>query len=192
MRIIAGSARRISLEVVAPATRPFLALARGAIFNSLAGHLPESHVLDLYAGSGSLGLEALSRGASSGVFVENSAATFQALRRNVEKCGFTQVARLVKGDALAEVELLASRIGGPEGLNERFDLVFIDPPFPGFGLTGPAGRRLGVALTELLSPGGQAVLRLEEGEQAPPVWPSFDLGWEKKYGRSHIYRYQKK
>ncbi|MDR3077975.1 MAG: RsmD family RNA methyltransferase, partial [Planctomycetota bacterium] len=87
MRIISGSARRTVLEVAAGSdTRPLLEMARGALFNSLGERVAEASVLDLYAGSGALGLEALSRGAKSCLFVERDRAAAAALARNIAKC----------------------------------------------------------------------------------------------------------
>ncbi len=183
MRVIAGSARRIALEVAEQSpTRPFLEMARGALFNSLLRRIPGSAVLDLYAGSGALGIEALSRGAASCVFVECDAAAFKALAANVAKCGFTASARLVRGDASSEAAHL-------DGL---FDLIFLDPPFPDpreWDKNGE-GRVLGTHLARILEPSGIAILRIEDDKVAPPTWPGLALEREKRYGRSRICRYR--
>ncbi|MCD8141407.1 MAG: RsmD family RNA methyltransferase, partial [Planctomycetaceae bacterium] len=119
MRIIAGSARRTELEVAAGSTtRPFLEMARGALFNSLLPMLPEARVLDVYAGSGALGLEALSRGAGSCVFVERDPRAASALTRNIAKCGFSAEATILRQDAYRAVA------GFGDG---AFDIVLFDP-----------------------------------------------------------------
>lgn len=182
MRIIAGGARRIQLEVAEDSTaRPFLEMARGALFNSLAARVAGAAALDLYAGSGALGLEALSRGATSCVFIERDAAAVRALRNNVARCGMERHSRIVRSDAAAA---LAAE-GGP------FDLIFVDPPFPElkeWRSDGAAGAVMRDA-ARVLAPEGILVFRLEEGKVAPPDWPGLTLADERRYGRSRVCRY---
>ncbi len=182
MRIIAGSARRTELEVAEKsATRPFLEMARGALFNSLAAGVDGAEVLDLYAGSGALGLEALSRGAARAVFVERDPAAAAALQRNILRCGMADRSRVVRGDAgrvAAETE-------------ESFDLVFVDPPFPELAAwrAGGGADRLMADAAKRLRPGGVLVFRLEDGKAQPPDWPGLRLESDRKYGRSRVCRY---
>ena len=126
MRIIAGEWRGRSIE--APprgATRPTADRIRETLFSMLAsrlGSLEQLRVADLFAGSGALGLEALSRGARAAVFVEHGAAAVVAIKRNVAKLGAGDRAQLIQGSALALPRC------------EPFDLVFADPPYaPGSG-----------------------------------------------------------
>ena len=182
MRVIAGTARSIVLDVAEKSpTRPFLEKARGALFNSLGAAVLESKALDLYAGSGALGIEALSRGARSCIFIELDGAAFKVLSNNVTKCGFTKRARLIRGNALGEAK----------NLSGSFDLIFVDPPFPDAveWAKGEEGRELGEALVKLLSPEGVAVLRIEDDKASPPQWPNLTLTRENRYGRSRICRY---
>lgn len=182
MRIIAGSARRIQLEVAEDSTaRPFLEMARGALFNSLAGRVADAAVLDLYAGSGALGLEALSRGAASCVFVERDAAAVAALRRNIGKCGMERRARIVRSDV---AQALAADA-------ESYDLLFVDPPFPDLGEWRPDGAAGGVMrdAARVLKPDGLLIFRLEDRKHVPPEWPGLELRAEKRYGRSRVCRY---
>lgn len=184
MRVIAGSARRMTLEVAeASPTRPFLEKARGALFNALADMVPEGVVLDLYAGSGALGIEALSRGAAHGTFVERDPAAVQVLANNLGNCGFTRRSRVVRGDAF----LAAKRLAGP------FDLIFVDPPFPDVADWGAKTetREFGGDLARLLADAGELVLRIEDDKAAPPDWPGLALHKEKRYGRSRICRYRR-
>jgi 16S rRNA (guanine966-N2)-methyltransferase len=121
MRIIAGTAR--GATIAAPrglATRPMTGRVRGAVFNILGEAVVDAAVLDLFAGSGSLGLEALSRGAATAVFVERRPAAAKVLLRNVEALGFADRTRVLVADAL---RLPASRLKG------QFDVVFVDPPY---------------------------------------------------------------
>ncbi len=182
MRIIAGSARRVVLEVAdGSSTRPFLELARGALMNALSGLLPGARVLDLYAGSGALGLEALSRGAGNCRFVERDAAAFAALGRNIAKCRLEERSSRIRAD----VEQTLAREAG------QYDLILIDPPFPDLPEWRPDGRAGGVMreAARLLAPGGTLVFRLEDGKAAPPDWPGLELVSDRRYGRSRVCRY---
>src|SRR5690606_16054845 len=125
VRIIAGAwgGRRIA----APAgrdTRPTTDRVREAWMSTLAPAIPGARVLDLFAGSGALGLEALPRGAAHATLVESAASALRVLRANVDALGAGDRARIVRGDALRFVERL-----GPH----EYDLVFADPPY-GTGL----------------------------------------------------------
>lgn len=182
MRIIAGSARRMQLEVAeGTSTRPFLELARGALFNSLGPAVHGVDVLDLFAGSGALGLEALSRGAARCVFIERDPRAFVALGRNIARCGFGAAARAVCGDA--ERSLAALRM--------TFGLIFVDPPFADLAAWTADGSAQPVmsAVARLLQPGGQLIFRLEDKKAQVPDWPGLDAVSDKKYGRSRVCRY---
>jgi 16S rRNA (guanine(966)-N(2))-methyltransferase RsmD len=122
-RIIGGSGR--GRRLVAPsgaATRPTGARVRQTLFDVLAPRLPECRFLDLCAGSGGVGLEALSRGAARVVLVERARPALTAIRRNLEAAGDRERVRVVPGDALEAIEMLM-RTG------ERFDVIFLDPPY---------------------------------------------------------------
>ncbi len=120
MRIIAGTHR--GRRIAAPegrGTRPMLDRVREALFSTLAPRVPEARVLDLFAGSGSLGLEALSRGASAVRFVERDAKAARLILENVKLLGEEQRAWVQRGDAL-----------DPASFGEElFDVVFLDPPY---------------------------------------------------------------
>lgn len=183
MRIIAGVARGIILEVAKDsAARPFLEMARGALFNALGGRIDGARALDLYAGSGALGLEALSRGAAECVFVERDRRSVEALRKNVAKCRFDDRARIRASDVSAALRDDAG----------RYDLIFVDPPFPelsGWRADGPAGGIMRDA-ARLLSEEGELIFRIEDKRAKPPEWPGLELVKEKRYGRSRICRYR--
>jgi 16S rRNA (guanine966-N2)-methyltransferase len=117
MRIIGGAAKGRRLDSPGEATRPLTGKAREALFSILGENVQGADVLDLYAGSGSLGLEALSRGAASAVFVERDRATLDALERNVLAVGLGGRIEPVG------VETFLDRA------NRMFGLVFVDPPY---------------------------------------------------------------
>ena len=123
MRIIAGEHRGRRIEAPpGDKTRPMLDRVREALFSTVQDWVEGARVLDLFAGSGSLGLEALSRGAEHVRFVERAHPAIAILRKNVEALGFEERCTIVRGDALAPAS------ASPD--DERaFDLVFFDPPY---------------------------------------------------------------
>jgi len=125
MRVVAGTARGLRLD--APpgvGTRPTSDRVREAIFNSLhsADLVVDATVLDLFAGSGALGIEALSRGAAHATFVESDRAALATLRANIERCGLADRATVVAGSA----ERFLDRRAAAE---RPFDLTLLDPPY---------------------------------------------------------------
>lgn len=123
MRLTGGLDR--GRRLIAPRgqrTRPTAAKVREAIFNIL-GPATDGHVLDLYAGTGALGLEALSRGAASVVFVERDHAPLSALRRNIKELGAADRAQVIGADVCSGLRRLATTSQG------RFNWVFMDPPY---------------------------------------------------------------
>lgn len=126
MRVVAGSAR--GRRLVTPTgrdVRPTLDRVREAVFNAVGslGGVEGSSVLDLFAGSGALGVEALSRGAAGATFVDDSPTSLAAVRANLDATGFADRAGIVRGDALGLLESADPRLVGP------FDLVLADPPY---------------------------------------------------------------
>jgi len=138
VRVIAGSAGGIRLcAVPGRATRPTLDRVRESVFAILAPYLEGARVLDLYAGTGALGLEALSRGAASCVFVEGDAAALEVLQENLRRTRLAERAKVVRGRLPGALGRLAS---GP------FDLVLCDPPY-----AAPPWTALLTALRPLLA-----------------------------------------
>ena len=137
MRIIAGAAKGTRLGPVPPGTRPMSDMAREGLFASLGSGIDGARCLDLFAGTGAVGIEALSRGASEAVFVERSAKATDAIRDNLARTHLSEAGRVVKADALAWL----ARQTAAQGV---FDLVFCDPPYdvaarvprPAHGLLG--------------------------------------------------------
>jgi 16S rRNA (guanine966-N2)-methyltransferase len=123
LKIIAGALKGRRLMTPRGATtRPTADQVRIALMDTLAPRLPHARVLDLFAGAGGVGLEALSRGAAHVTFVERDARAVAALRENVAALGVGALVRVRRGDVLREV-------AGLYEAGERFDLVFLDPPY---------------------------------------------------------------
>src|SRR5436309_16131800 len=122
MRVVAGSAGGLRLVAPAgPATRPTSDRVREATFNALGslGAIEDRDVLDLFAGSGAMGIEALSRGAAHVTFVESDGRALQAIRTNLDTTALADRATVVAGDALTFVRTCG----------RRFDLAVLDPPY---------------------------------------------------------------
>ena len=120
MRVITGSARgHRLLSIPGYDTRPTTSRVKEAIMSAIHFEIPESHVLDLFAGTGQLGIEALSRGAKDCVFVELDSEADSVIRENLKRTHFSNQARRYKADVLSWLART----------NERFDIVFIDPPY---------------------------------------------------------------
>ncbi len=146
MRIITGSARGVRLETLAgEATRPTSERAKEAIFSMLGLGFEGRRILDLFAGSGQMGLEALSRGAQSATLVDASRAALEVVRRNAERTKLTARVRSVCSDALSYLKSSAE---------QPFHLVFLDPPYHA-GLL-PESLRL-LKEKRLLAPGAVIV-----------------------------------
>ncbi|MEO8306473.1 MAG: 16S rRNA (guanine(966)-N(2))-methyltransferase RsmD [Pseudomonadota bacterium] len=146
VRIVGGSLRGRKLGFPdVPGLRPTPDRVRETLFNWLAPHIEGLRVLDLFAGSGALGIEAISRGAAQSVLVESSALAAKKLRESVIRLGLGNV-RVENSDAMAYLQ--RSMAAGGEG---PFDLIFLDPPFDS-GLLGPAIKFLSGA--GVLAPGG--------------------------------------
>lgn len=178
IRVIAGAAR--GRRLVTPkglSTRPTRDRIRESLFSILAPRLAGARVLDLFAGSGALGLEALSRGAREACFVERSPAALAAIRENVARVGVAGGTILAE-DALAFV----ARADGPCA----FDIVFADPPY-----AGGTGRRLLDCgrWDRLLADGGILVLESED-ELVPPA--GLELADARRYGRTYLNFYRRR
>jgi 16S rRNA (guanine(966)-N(2))-methyltransferase RsmD len=123
MRVIAGRCRGTVLKGGhGPQFRPTAQIVKGSVFDTLYGEVQGARVLDLFAGSGSLGIEALSRGAREAVFVEQDQKAVRALRKNLQRCGLTASAEVIRTDVVKFMERL---IGNKAG----FDIIFADPPY---------------------------------------------------------------
>ncbi|MCL5270667.1 MAG: 16S rRNA (guanine(966)-N(2))-methyltransferase RsmD [bacterium] len=148
LRIIGGRRRGTILNTPSGlATRPTLGRVRTSLFGILTPAIPGAAVLDAFAGSGALGLEALSRGAARADFVEQSASALAALRANVARLDWADRAHIYARDALA----FLNRPEPPAG--ESYDLIFLDPPY-GHDLCAESLRRLAAHAPAWLSGGG--------------------------------------
>lgn len=176
MRITGGALRGRRLKVPRSGVRPSADRVREALFQRL-GDLAGRRVLDLYAGSGSLGIEALSRGAESVVFIDRAMSSLASLHRNLDALALAERARVVRGDVPQQV----ARLGREKA---RFDLVLLDPPYAGDELPRALGA---VVRARLLAADGTVVV--ERGRHgALPELAGLSLVDERRYGDTLIAR----
>jgi len=181
MRIIGGEHK--GRRIAAPkgrATRPMLDRVREAVFSAVASWVPGARVLDLFAGSGSLGLEALSRGAAAARLVERDPRTAALVRRNAAELGVEERIHVVQGDALAP-------LAWGEG---PVELVFLDPPYP--LLADPQARArllsaLEALLHRVLAPDGLIVFHAPRGALDAGALPAALEASERRYGSNAIW-----
>ena len=179
MRIIAGKAGRIRLDVPrGSGARPTTDRVREALFSILGERVVGERVLDLYAGSGALGLEALSRGAAEAVFVEMKGEACKVIGQNIERAGFKpEEARVRKGT----VEFFLK--GVPQSGGGRYGLIFADPPYRKGGVgNGGAGPLVeSSVLPEWLEPEGWLVLEMA-ADECFELKHGWEVGDERRYG----------
>lgn len=178
MRVISGSARGMRLltpeggEVVRPTTDR----VKEALFSILQFELSGKKVLDLFAGSGQLGIEALSRGAKSAVFVDESSKAISVIRQNLKKTAFENAATVVNGDSLYYLR----------SANELFDIMLLDPPYE----QGIAALALPFA-EKALSEGGIVVCETSVYEELPENVGSLCKYRSYRYGKTMLTTYKK-
>ena len=168
MRVVAG--RYGGRRLVAPpgtATRPTSDRVREALFSVLGASVRGERVLDLFAGSGALGIEALSRGAASAVFVDRAPRAISAVRANLAALGIDADVRRI--EARAWLRTASAR-------SEAYDLVFLDPPYR---RAAELGRELSEALAAVLAPGGRVVT---ESDRRDPLELDLPVADERRYG----------
>lgn len=155
MRVVGGTARgRTLISPPGLRTRPTQDYVRESLFNILCREVPEADVLDLFAGSGALALESLSRGARSAVLVDSSQNAMQAIRRNIEQTGFSDRCGCLCCDWKAALARL-------EEQGRAFDLVFLDPPYSQVDLSTVCAA---LELRGLLAPDALIVAEHRTGE----------------------------
>ena len=181
LRVIAGSLRgRRLVAPVGESVRPTKDIVREAVFSALVARdaVADAAVLDLYAGTGALGVEALSRGAARAVFVERDAAALAAITQNVEQLGLGPRARIARLD-------VARFLAGPPPPEAPFGLVLADPPYD------TSAGDVGALLRALAAPGwltDDAIVTVERPTRAGSDLPDgFQARWERTFGDTLVF-----
>lgn len=176
MRIIAGEFRGRRLAAVKGAVRPTSDRVREAIFSILGERVLGARVLDLFAGTGALALEALSRGAATAVLVEEAPAAVAVIRKNVAHLGVGERVRLLPLPVAGAIKKLAAA-------GERFDLIFLDPPY-GRGLAAATLAQLGEG--QVLTAEATVVAEMSRRELPPPTAGVLSLTEVRDYGDTRV------
>ena len=178
MRVIAGKAKGIQLKTPdGMLTRPTTDRVKEALFSILQFDLPGTRVLDLFGGTGQLGIEALSRGAKEAVFVDAREEACRLIRENLKRAGF--IGKVVRGDYLAYLDRC----------KEKFDIIFLDPPYAEVFLENALNR---ITEIDILQSGGIITTERPLGKELPWDFPGYDRSRDYKYGKILLTFYRKK
>lgn len=178
MRVITGSAR--GRRLIAPPgqeVRPTSAMVKEAIFSIIQFEVEGARVLDLFAGSGQMGIEALSRGARSCVLVDSAQSSLAAIKRNLEAAGLTKSAKVIGADGVGFCQGYAG---------EPFDIAFLDPPYA----AGLLERTLS-ALSPWIREGGIVFWEADRQEAFPRQIEALHCKKVYRYGKTAVARYHK-
>ena len=179
MRVISGSARGRRLkELPGMDTRPTTDQVKESIFNIIQFDIEGRRVLDLFAGTGQMGIEALSRGAAHATFVDLAPAAAKIVRENVELTRFTDVSKVVQTDWRAF--LLSCR--------EKFDLIFLDPPYKTDQLENAMQT---IAAIDILSEHGIMICESSLDKELPELAAPYEKGKEYRYGKIKVTLYRR-
>jgi len=177
IRIIGGELKGRKLVTVSGVrTRPTADRVREAIFDILDYRVRGASVLDLFAGTGAMGIEALSRGAESAVFADDNPAALGTLKKNLKNCSLENRARTIKWNILKNLNILHSH-------KPAFNLAFMDPPY-NKNMVQPILSNL--ALSRCLTNGAMVVIEHAMREQIPDNSPGFNISDQRRYGKTLV------
>lgn len=179
MRVITGLARGRKLkELPGMSTRPTTSRVKESVFNIIQFDVEGRRVLDLFGGTGQMGIEALSRGASSAVFTDVNKEAVAVIRENLETCGLSKQGQVVHSDYLAYL----SRC------KEKFDLIFLDPPYAS-GFLEKALET--IATIDIVSENGIIVCESDLRKELPSLPHPYEFGKEYRYGKIKVTTYRR-
>lgn len=179
MRIITGKAKGIRLQTLAgDNTRPTSEMAKEAVFSAIQFEIEGKKVLDLFAGSGQMGLEALSRGAERAMFVDSAADAMEIVKANAKKTKFFDSSRFLISDYRNYIRKAAGK--------DSYDLIFIDPPYADRNVIDAVERILKAKIANT-----GCIFVLESGEDMEPknydiISDNFEVIKKQKYGRAFV------
>jgi 16S rRNA (guanine966-N2)-methyltransferase len=184
MRVVAGTAKGRKLKSPStPGTRPVMDRVKTALFDILAPRIGDTYFLDLFAGTGSIGIEALSRGADAATFVEQSPEAYTCIRENLAITGFTDKSELLRTDAFAFLKRAYTT-------GRRYDILYIAPP----QYHGMAARSLvQVDAEPPVRQGGLVIIQIhprERGDLSAPTLARLRLTDERRYGSTLLVFYE--
>lgn len=179
MRVISGSARGVTLKTPeGELTRPTTDRVKEALFSAIQFDLPAARVLDLFGGTGQLGIEALSRGAKSAVFVDHQEKACALIKENLRRTRLQDQATVIRSDYLAYLKRC----------KDRFDLIFLDPPYAEVFLENALKC---ITQIDILQSGGIIITERPVGKELPFELSGFTRSKDYKYGKILITLYRK-
>ena len=179
MRVITGKARGVQLKTPdGMQTRPTTDRVKEALFSIINFDLPGAQVLDLFGGTGQLGIEALSRGAKSAVFVDQSEQACKLIRENLKRTKLESDGRVIRADYLDYLKRC----------KETFDIVFLDPPYAEVFLENSLKR---ITEIDILRSGGIIVAERPLGKELPWKFDGYERSRDYKYGNILLTLYRK-
>lgn len=181
MRVVAGTAKgRVLVAPKGMNTRPITAMMKEALFSIWQCDICDSDFLDLFAGSGSMGIEAMSRGAKSVVFVEHNRHAVETIKKNLETCNFTKNVEVYQDDVFKRIKWF-------QRLKKSFDIIYLDPPFTVDSIFIPVMEALVEAA--ILNPDGIIAIRTLKEKEMPEIFGKLCKYKKKVYGISAIHFY---
>lgn len=179
MRVITGKARGVNLKTPdGMTTRPTTDRVKEALFSIINFDIPNALVLDLFGGTGQLGIEALSRGAKSAVFVDAGEPVCKLIKENLRRTKLESQATVVRADYLDYLKRC----------KERFDIIFLDPPYAEVFLENSIKS---ITEIDILQSGGIIVCERPLGKELPWEYPGYCRSKDYKYGKTLITLYRK-
>lgn len=181
MRVIAGSAKGKRLK--APSgkeTRPITDMIKEALFNVIGPNIQDARFLDLFAGSGSVGIEALSRGAAALIFVDNNPAAVRIIYENLDNCGFEDHYEVYCNDVLRALTVLHKN-------QVKFDYIYVDPPFTVEGIFTDVMKKLDQV--DIIKPNGTVIIRTRRHKPLPEKFSRLKRYRLNYYGESAMHYY---
>ena len=177
MRVISGSARGTKLESLEGlSTRPTIDRVKEGIFSSIQFVVPGARILDLFAGSGQMGIECLSRGATKGVFVDSNRDAVNVVIKNIKACNLFDKARVVN---MTAQDYLGS-------CKDEFDIIFLDPPY-NMGILDEILEKV----YQITAPGGIIIAESELGWKPATEIDGLEMVKQYKYGKVFVTKFQK-
>lgn len=181
MRVVSGKSRGLQLKTIeSDATRPTKDMVKEALFSIISAKIPDATFLDLFAGSGAIGIEALSRGAKKAYFSDNNIECIKVIKDNLAKAKMRDEAIVFFGDYLSMLDKIKE---------VKFDVIFIDPPYnKGFGVKSIER----ISTYDLLKTDGVLVYETDKIEQIPDTIGRYERFKDRKYGRNVLSFYKRK
>ena len=179
MRVISGKARGVNLKTPdGMATRPTADRVKEALFSIIQFDIPASRVLDLFGGTGQLGIEALSRGANSALFIDDREEACRLIRENLKRAKLDSQAKVIRSDYMQYLK----------NCSEQFDIILLDPPYAEVFLENSLKL---ITEIDILQSGGIIVTERPVEKSLPWDFPGFTRSKDYKYGKTILTIYRK-